>query len=470
VPYADARMNGATHTLRLRVVLPVLASVVALMVALGAGTAAAHNSLETSSPADGAVVAAGIDRWVLTFAKDVPVESASAEVIGSDGVRTKLAEPTNGASLREVVFVLPAGLTGEVTARWKLIGTDGHVISARVGFTVASASPGTTVAGAVPVQTTVAPAATAPDAPVPSDQLDDTTTPGTVRWFARLAGYLSLITLGGLAVVSTMVARGAHSAGLSSGSAVKVTTAAAVGAAVAPFVTLLVFLDDSTGNGLGGSLLSLGTAFDTTAGSMLLLRTVAATVLLAGLVSRRAGQMLAPGSWQALVLLAVQLVTLAYGGHSRSMAWPLLGIPVDVAHTAASMAWLGGLVVVTFLVAPALDPRGIVDVYERFGSVAQRAVIVILVTGFVQTARLHPGVFTLLTQSHGRWLLLKLVLVAAMLKVGDINRRRLLRSVPLDETAVAARGAVLRRASITEAVTGGLVMAVTAVLVSSSFD
>ena len=62
------------------------------------------------------------------------------------------------------------------------------------------------------------------------------------------------------------------------------------------------------------------------------------------------------------------------------------------------------------------------------------------------------------------------LLVAAMLKIGDINRRRLLRAIPVDGNAVVLRSRLLRRASTTEAVTGGLVMAVTAVLVSSSFD
>jgi hypothetical protein len=57
-----------------------------------------------------------------------------------------------------------------------------------------------------------------------------------------------------------------------------------------------------------------------------------------------------------------------------------------------------------------------------------------------------------------------------MLKIGDINRRRLLRAIPVDGNAMVLRSRLLRRASTTEAVTGGLVMAVTAVLVSSSFD
>jgi copper transport protein len=458
-------MRTADFSPRPRRVLSAIAAVAAGVLLLGPGSASAHNSLETSSPADGAVVDAGIDRWVLTFTKDVPVASASAEVIGADGVRTKLAEPTNGISPREIVFVLPAGLSGKVTARWKLIGTDGHVVSARVRFTVTETATAPTVPGLAP---SASPVTTEPVVPAAAAD-EETYTPSAVRWIVRLTGYAGLVMLGGL-VVTAMTAAGGLGAGLATRRAGTLMTGAGVVVAASSLVQLLIFLDDVTGRGVVGSLGSLGTAFDTTAGAMLSVRVLAAGILVVGLVRAQEDLVTSVRSVPMVALLLVQLVTHAYLGHSRSMAWPVLGVPVDVVHTAASLAWLGGLTVVTFLVAPALDPRGIVEAYERFGTVAQRAVIVIVVTGFVQTARLHAGVLTLLTQSHGRWLVVKLLLVAAMLKVGDINRRRLLRAVPVDGNAVVLRSRLLRRASTTEAVTGGLVMAVTAVLVSSSFD
>ena len=464
--YGSTGMRTGANALRPRAVMSALVSAVPVVLLLGPGSASAHNSLETSSPADGAVVAAGTDRWILTFTKDVPISSASAEIIGADGVRTELPAPTNGESPRVVIFALPAGLSGNVTARWKLIGTDGHVVSARVRFTVGETAPAATLPGP---STTSGPTTPGPSA-VAEESGEETNTPSAVRWFVRLAGYAGLVMLGGLVVSAMTTAGGGLGIGLATRRAGTILSGSAGVVAGSSLVQLLIFLDDVTGRGVIGSVGSLGTALDTTAGSMLLLRTLAAVVLLSGLVRERVDLPKSARSVPVLALLAVLLVTHAYLGHSRSMAWPVLGVPVDVVHTAASMAWLGGLVVVTLLVAPALEPHGIVEAYGRFGTVAQRAVIVIVVTGFVQTARLHPGVLTLLTQSHGRWLVLKLLLVAAMLKIGDINRRRLLRSVPVDGSAVVLRSRLLRRASITEAVTGGLVMAVTAVLVSSSFD
>jgi copper transport protein len=211
-------------------------------------------------------------------------------------------------------------------------------------------------------------------------------------------------------------------------------------------------------------------AFDTTAGSMHFLRFLTGAVLLAGII--RAGRtaskaLVAPAM---LASAAVYITSLAYTGHSRSMAWPVLGVPSAVIHTVATAVWLGGLIVFIFFVIPSLQPKQSFDAFRRFGDAAQYAVIAMVITGIIQTLRLHGNLGTLFTQSHGRWLLLKLVLVASMLKIGDINRRRLLRKLPADEAAFAGRVALLRRASITEIINGGLVMLVTAVLVSASFN
>jgi copper transport protein len=232
----------------------------------------------------------------------------------------------------------------------------------------------------------------------------------------------------------------------------------------------LIFLDDSRDFGVISSVFHIFEAFDTTAGSMHFVRFLAAGVLLVGII--RAGQttsraLVAP---YMLASAGAYLVALAYTGHSRSMTWPLLGVPAGVIHSVATAVWLGGLIVFVFFVLPSLQPNDGIEAFRRFGTAATYAVIAMVITGVIQTLRLHGNITTLFTQSHGRWLLLKLVLVAAMLKIGDINRRRLLRKLPTDETGVANRVALLRRASITEIVNGGLVMLVTAVLVSSSFD
>ena len=119
----------------------------------GAQPASAHNALSTSNPANGAVLTQSPATWSLTFTKDVPLDSATAEFIASNGVRTALPAPTYGANQKEILFALPPDLNGAITARWRLVGTDGHVVTERVSFTVNIASVAvesttTTLAGA----------------------------------------------------------------------------------------------------------------------------------------------------------------------------------------------------------------------------------------------------------------------------------------------------------------------------------
>lgn len=102
----------------------------------GAHPVSAHNSFVESSPANGEIVSGAAGSWSLTFTGDVPLDSASAEVVAENGIRTALAAPLHGATKKQIVFALPANLAGAVTARWRLVGTDGHVITARVSFTL----------------------------------------------------------------------------------------------------------------------------------------------------------------------------------------------------------------------------------------------------------------------------------------------------------------------------------------------
>jgi len=164
------------------------------------------------------------------------------------------------------------------------------------------------------------------------------------------------------------------------------------------------------------------------------------------------------------------LIALAFSGHSRTMAWPVLGVPADIVHTGAAAIWLGGLAVLALLIVPVAPLATSVAAYRQFGTFARYAVIAIVATGVIQTLRLHGNIVSLFTETHGRILLLKIAVVAAMLKVADINRKRLLRRLDPDAPSTERRISLLWRASITEVATGGIVIAITAALVTSSFS
>ena len=429
----------------------------------GASPALAHNSLVESTPASGAVLAAAPQTWSLVFKKDVPLESASAEIVDAAGIRTALPRPQHGSSAKEILFTLPPDVNGVMTGRWRLVGSDGHVISARVKFTVeqalAEGSSTTTTSGVLQENLRGL------DTAVASDVEEVSMVAEPVRIGVRSFGYAALLILGGMIFAELFIKSGV--AAFSRARSALMISAAAL--TVVPLLQALIFLDDSRDFGVFNSLFHILEAFDTTPGSMYLVRFFAGVVMCFCIWRTINAPVPKLATNPMMIAMGINLVALAYVGHSRSMAWPFLGVPTDVVHTVAAIAWLGGLIVFIFFIIPTLEPEESFKAFQRFGNIATYAVVTIVITGVIQTLRLHGTLLTLFTENHGRWLLLKLILVAAMLKIGDINRRRLVKRVLIDESALVKRVALLRRASTTEIINGGLVMVITSILVSSSF-
>ncbi|MFM8382305.1 MAG: copper resistance CopC/CopD family protein [Actinomycetota bacterium] len=426
-----------------------------LLIALGlaifvADPALAHNEFVSSSPIDGARLETSPATWDMTFAKEVPLDSASGEIVGPDGTITTLAPPVHGSSTSVISFTLPPGLTGTHTARWRLVSVDGHVISGRVTFAVGT---GVDLSGVL-----------ADGATTNLDPGDPA--PEPVRWALRLFGFVAFMALGGLLVSDLYIVEGVFAA-LRDRAVLKVIAGALV---VVPLLQMLIFLGDVFGTSVLGALSHLADVFDTTPGSMMFVRTVLGGVLCYQLVTVMRGRPTV--SEQRLVLAAAGLYAFAqaYTGHSRSRAWPILGIPADTVHLAAASVWLGGLAVLVLLVAPLLDPKDLWRSFERYGRVARLAVIALIVTGVIQTLRLHGGITTLFSQSHGRLLLLKLIVVAIMLRLGDMNRRRIAARMKDNPNLMEKKLREVTKAATVEVATGGVVLAVTAALVTSSFS
>jgi copper transport protein len=458
--------------------LAFLAAVCAVL-ALGSGTALAHNKQVSSSPADGEVLASSPNQWTVTFDKTVPLASASGEVVKSDGVRVSLPTPRHGDSDRTIVFDLPADLTGSVTARWRLVGTDGHVISSRIKFSVQATvtAPVTTPppstapsTGAVESTTTsVSPSAptTTVDFPnVGGNGLDDgrLAAPEPVRAALRLINYLSFIVLGGLFFAEWYLAVGSVRVRLG----VRLARLSAWGILLTSATQTIVFIDDiraPSGNLAGGFVDALGM----TPGAMLITKTIIGALIVAMTTQTlRDGFVDSARSRLIVATGAMYLVTLSYGGHSRSQAAPWLGIPADIAHTGATAVWLGGLLAFLFVVIPWVDEERAVIGFDRFSYAAERAVAVLVGTGIIQSLRLHTNPFTIFTNSHGLLLLAKIGLVALMLRLAARNRRTLANSRRQETKQPERLKKMLVKASLMELALGSTVLVVTSVLVATT--
>ena len=424
--------------------------------AYGANVVYAHNTQETSSPASGEVLAVAPTEWIVGFDKTVPLASATGEIVGSDGVRVALAPPRHGVTDNIIVFDLPPNLVGSVTARWRLVGVDGHVISGRIPFSVGSG------AAVVPDGTVTPDAVVEPVAAVVEES--DSTVGEPIRFSLRLVNYVSLMALAGVLMAEWLLAQGTLTLSL----ARRFALVGALGVAIAPLLQLLIFIDDI--QIAGNSWLSgFGDALGSTPGGMLFAKAVLGLLLVA--LVRGTADIGALNSVRSRLIAAtgvMYLVALAYVGHSRSQAAPWLGVPVDVLHTAAAATWLGGLAALVFIVIPKVDTERGVAAFDRFGHVAERAVAVLVVTGIIQMLRLHGYPLSMLTNRHGLLLIFKISLVGWMLWLAARNRRELGAQRRREAMQPRTLRRLLVRASLIETAIGGVVLVVTSVLVATS--
>ena len=430
--------------------------------AYGANVVYAHNTQETSAPASGEVLTVAPTEWVVGFTKTVPLDTASAEIVGGDGVRVALAPPRHGVTDNIIVFDLPPNLVGSVTARWRLVGVDGHVISGRIPFSFEAG------AAVVPEAVITPDSVVAPEAVVEpvAAVIEETDAPISepIRFSLRLVNYVSLMALAGVLMCEWLLAQGTLALSL----ARRFALVGALGVAIAPLLQLLIFIDDIQTSG-NSWLSSFGDALGTTAGGMLFAKT-ALGVLLVALV-RRTAEIGALNSLRSRLIAAtgvMYLVALAYVGHSRSQAAPWLGVPVDVLHTAAAATWLGGLAALVFVVIPKVDTERGVAAFDRFGHVAERAVAVLVVTGIIQMLRLHGNPLSMLTNRAGLLLILKISLVALMLWLAARNRRELGAHRRRESMQPKTLRRLLVRASLIETAIGGVVLVITSVLVATT--
>jgi putative copper export protein len=113
-----------------------------------------------------------------------------------------------------------------------------------------------------------------------------------------------------------------------------------------------------------------------------------------------------------------------------------------------------------------VDPEQGLQSFSRFSYIAKRAVALIVVTGSIQTLRLHGNPISLLSNSHGLLLLLKIALVGFMLWLAYGNEQIVQRFQLSQSGSVTQSRDRLRRASVTELLIGLTVIFVTAILVN----
>ncbi|WP_128377458.1 copper resistance protein CopC [Streptomyces cavernae] len=152
--------------------------------------------------------------------------------------------------------------------------------------------------------------------------------------------------------------------------------------------------------------------------------------------------------------------TWALAEHASTGIQTGLAMPVDVVHLLAVAVWLGGLAALLTVLFRTSAPAIEVSAVRRFSRLAFGSVAVLAATGTYQGWR-QTGSWSALTDtSYGRWLLVKVGLVAVMVGAAWISRRwtgRLAETpmaVAVAEREPAAVGSVAVKASVGAAANG----------------
>ena len=392
--------------------------------------ASAHAYLLASTPSSGYAITSPPTAITLDFDEAVTVGSRPMVLTDTAGGRHELGSPAVSLGGRRVSAPVPTPLAdGGYRVDWQVTGDDGDPMSGVITFSVGAGT-------AVPAAAGDAPPAL--DAPVVV----------AMRWVLFLGLALGLGGLTGdrlarrvLREVRSVVPPPPRPA---------VLLGAGLGAvAVAVLAALQVGSDPvrliTTGPGqillieLAGFLLAMGLAL------------VAHT---------RPAPVIRVGAAAALLAVVAAEGLRAHPGASS----PIWGTVLTMVHLVSASVWIGGLV---HVVRAGRLWRGqeravgstrllVVD-YSRLALIL---VLVVVVTGVLQTVILLPDLAALVDTTYGVLLLAKVALVVLVLGLAVLARRRLQRSIRTLTGAPLGRGVRAEAAGLVG------VLAVTAVLVS----
>ncbi|TKJ35198.1 copper resistance protein CopC [Blastococcus sp. CCUG 61487] len=385
----------------------VLVFLVALVGWLGAGVvaaapAAAHATLVSTDPAEGARLDDAPDAVTLEFSEGVSLGAGYARVSTADGQEVDGGEASVDG--RVVTIPLPDGMEdGGYLVAYRVISSDSHPISGAYSFVVGE---GELVPAGASAETADADPVVAALLPV-----------------VRAIGYGGIALAVGIPVLALLC----WPAGWRSGPLRRLATGGALTAAVAALLTFLLQGPYSAGTGLADVVdPDLISATVTSGGGWsLLVRAVLALALAAALAPawRRGEAPHGPRLAAAATFAIGLVVATAAIGHPVAGSWPVLAVAVAAVHVAAMAVWLGGLTgLLLGLLRPGPDAHTLAAAMSRFSRVAFAAVVALVVSGVVQAVREVASPTALFGSTYGRLLLVKIVVVLVVLGAAGVSR------------------------------------------------
>ena len=446
---------GRIHPARVKHTVRGVGALLAMLVLVFgfASPAGAHAQLEWTQPIQSSVSPSPPRQVIVHFGEAVEIDFGSLRVIGPNGNRVDQGGTHHPpGDSHSVAIDLPAHLpNGTYVVAWRVISTDSHPVHGAFVFSVGSASE---AARANALANSLA-------------TESGSSLVVTIFWLIRLAAFVSLALLVGVAFVVILAWRKGGSTrriGRLLWTAWWVLLFCTVaGVAVQGVYAAALPLTDITHPVLFDEVLH------TRFGAVELLRAALLMLFIPVLlVIQGSLQQLAMRSWLWITIAAVVgiglLSTPGLAGHATSENGAIFGLTLDVMHVGAASMWIGGLVVIASILMRGLpedqlppDARCIV---MNISTLAFGAVLVIVFTGVIQTIRQVGSLYALTHTPYGRILMVKVALVIVMIAAGALSRRIVLgdQAVPLPRWYSYAR--IRRRAAAMSSSEPGATLAI----------
>jgi copper transport protein len=409
-----------------------LAVLVGLVVAVAsllvlARPASAHASLQTTDPANGAVLTDPPPQIVLGFDESVDIALGAIRLYEGNGHEIDVGPSHHQGDNAHVAVNVPKIGPGAYVVSWRVVSADSHPVHGAFTFQVGT--------GDVVRDPGLVTRLLSQDGGNPSA--------GAILGVSRFLSYAALaVVVGGLAFLSVVWPAGAARR------RVRVLLWSALGiGVVAGLVAVAVQAPYASGRALTDALKpsQWWEVMRTSSGRAWGLRVVVLGAVGAGLLLTL--DRLRTQAWRIVGVLSATavFVLVAMGGHGTTGRWAAIGLVATVAHLGGMAVWLGGLVVLLVGVRRDPDPADGLARVRRFSPIAFGAVAVIVVSGVVQAYRQVGSIDALTDTDYGRLLLVKTAFVVAAVAVAWVSRRLIQGAPQPPPVALAAGAAVLER-------------------------
>ena len=379
------------------------------------GRALLHATLLRSVPRANSVLKTPPETVRLVFSEAVVPELSQIALVRRDSQRVvidsvRLPIANDPHDVHTLIGRITSLKAGRHTVMWRVLSADGHPISGNFAFVVETGSPevAPTSSSTAPVLGNSGPKDTLVT-PATTSATGDATTVPVIASILRGTGLGALMA--GLGLLFFAVTGGEHRKHVPGRVIVLLISIGAI-LLVAHMFAWLVNISPT--RSLSGDFIA--SAFGSTVGRIELLRVAFALLALLAIA-------LASRDTLALIFGAACLVVSGAVGHPAAIH-PYLAIPAKTAHLLGASLWLGGLLWLFWL--SRCDEAACRSEARRVSSVALITVIVIFLTGSLETVLFLSSPSDLINSAYGRLVLAKVVGLAILVGFGAYNKFRLL--------------------------------------------